>query len=224
MERRPNPPGWVPPKAPYNPYDPYDQRPPEGYPSEFKTPGRPRRWSQIPKEAQHHQEMKETLKKLNYTPRPASDLYFGQYKVLKRKGTTSFNDGVRLVGKTMMWGIIIGSVFFYRWNDGYDNVFSEPYRLQLRIRQKLFGNLSPQQIDDMEGKQRGMIKKIPPRAQTRAPSTELDSQTALERPQRSHLIEAERRMQEQQEALLKAVNIAKEKVKEDENKKKKSWW
>jgi len=224
MERRPNPPGWVPPKAPYNPYDPTDLRPAEGYPSEFKTPGKPRNWTQIPREATQHREMQETLRRLNYTPRPASELYPGQFKVLKRRKGSSYSDGVRFFGKVTTFVVLIGAVFFVRWNDGYDNVFSGPYRLQLRIRQKLFGNLSPQQIDDLEGKQRGMIKKLPTPGQTKQASAELDASTALERPQRSHVIEAERRMQERQEALLRAVQIAEEKVAQKNSSEKKSTW
>lgn len=224
MERRPNPSGWVPPQAPYNPYDPTDLRPAEGYPSEFKTPGKPRRWTQIPKEASTDRQLKETLRRLNYTPRPASELYPGQYKVLKRKNASHFNDGVRLFGKTMTFVVLIGSVFFYRWNDGYDNVFSEPYRLQLRLRQKLFGNLSPQQQEDMERKQRGMIRRLPAQSQVQPPNAELDASTALERPQRSHVIEAERRLQESQEAVLKAVQIAERELAERDLSSKTTRW
>lgn len=227
MERRPNPYGWIPPQAPYNPYDPTDLRPAEGYPSEFKTPGKPRRWTQIPKEASADRQFKDTLRRLNYTPRPASEIYPGQYKVLKRKGTSHFNDGVRFFGKSMTFIVLIGSVFFYRWNDGYDNVFSKPYRLQLRLRQKLFGNLSPQQQQDLEGKQRGMIRRLPAQSQVQTLTTELDASTALDRPQRSHVIEAERRLQESQEALLRAVQIAEREMSErnaNNHKRNWRWW
>lgn len=95
-DRRPNPPGWVPPKAPYNPYDPTDIRPPEGYPSEFDTPGKPRSWTLRPKEPENYRVVKDQLKRLQYTPRPLSDLYPGQYKVLRRTGTGAFNAGIRI--------------------------------------------------------------------------------------------------------------------------------
>lgn len=94
-ERRPNPPGWVPPKAPYNPYDPTDLRPPEGYPSEFQSPGKQRGWSRIPKDPSTYKQVKDTLKKLHYVPRPLSELYPGQYKVLRRTGPSKFQRGVK---------------------------------------------------------------------------------------------------------------------------------
>lgn len=227
VERRPNPKGWVPPKAPYNPYDPADQRPPEGYPSEYKTPGSPRNWTMIPKEPTNYRQVKEKLKRLNYTPRPLSEYYPGQYKVLKRKGNQSFNKGVRLMAKFATWTIVIGSVFFYRWNDGYDNVFSTPYRWQLWLRERLFSNLSPQQKEDLEGKQKGAVKKTRPIGDVIGPQSEhINSSNrdpvAFERPSRAHVIEAERIMQEREEALLRAVDIAKQKV--QEQKQKKGWF
>lgn len=222
VERRPNPPGWRQPRAPYNPYDPSDQRPAQGYPSEFKTPGRPRNWSLIPKEPTNYREVKESMRRLNYTPRPASEKYPGQYKVLRRKPGGSFNRGVYLMAKISTVGVLIGTIFFYRWNDGYDNVFSEPYRWQLRMRQRLFGNLSEQQVEDLKGKQRGMQKKSIDHANSTKPRDLPEADIALERPERSHVIEAERIRQEREEAILRAVEIAEHKIRTQSKSSK--WW
>jgi hypothetical protein len=205
-ERRPNPPGWIPPKAPYNPYDPTDLRPPEGYPSEFQTPGRDRSWSIIPKEPTNYRVVKETLKKMQYTPRPLSELYPGQYKVLRRTEKTQFKAGVKYMSAVLSFSIIVGGVFFYRWNDGYDNVFSVPYRFQLRMRQRLFGNLTEQQKEDLRPKQRGMVSTTSDTAVFVPDSA--DDTIAMQRPKRSHIIEAERIRQEREEAILRAVDIA----------------
>lgn len=207
-ERRPNPPGWVPPKAPYNPYDPTDMRPPEGYPSEFNVPGKPRSWSVIPKEPTNYRVVKESLKQMQYTPRPLSDLYPGQYKVLKRIGDDKFKRGVRLSSMFLTSTVVLLGVFFYRWNDGYDNIFSKPYRIQLAIRDKLFGNLSEQQKEDMESKSRGIVKIHSQETPISVPYQGKYEDLALERPMRNHLLEVERLRQEREEAILRAVDIA----------------
>ncbi|ANB13176.1 Gastric triacylglycerol lipase [Sugiyamaella lignohabitans] len=212
-ERRPNPPGWVPPKAPYNPYDATDIRPPEGYPSEFKAPGKPRNWSVVPKEPSNYRVVKDTLKRMQYTPRPFSELYPGQYKILRRTDRSKFRSGVKYASVLLSSSVIILGVFFYRWNDGYDNVFSTPYRFQLRMRDKIFGNLTEQQKEDLRGKQRGLVS-TGSETPVLMPSGGDDS-IAMQRPQRSHIIEAERIRQEREEAILRAVDIAKAALKEE---------
>lgn len=216
FERRPNPPGWTPPKAPYNPYDPTDLRPAEGYPSEFNMPGKPRNWSIIPKEPSNYRVVRETMKKLHYTPRPLSELYPGQYKLLRRTDHTKFKAGVRLTSMFMTTVLIVGGVFFYRWNDGYDNIFSGPYRFQLRLRDRLFGNLTERQKEDLKPKQRGMVRTTADSSSAVAASQYTSPQNeniAMERPNRGHMIEAERIRQEREEAILRAVDIAEAQLK-----------
>ena len=136
--RRPNPKGWTPPKAPYNPYDPNDTRPPGGYPSEFKLPGQePSGFSSLPKSPTQYQKVNETMERLNYTARPQSDLYPGQYKVLRRVDTNKRLDiGNRYFGTFIIGSVIVYGVFFHRWNDGRENVFSDFYRAQLKLKEK----------------------------------------------------------------------------------------
>lgn len=212
-ERRANPPGWVPPKAPYNPYDPTDVRPPQGYPSEFKIPGKPRSWSVIPKEPTNYRVVKDTLKRMQYTPRPLSDLYPGQYKVLRRIDDTGFNRGVKFSTVFLTSTVAVIGVFFYRWNDGYDNVFSRPYRIQLAIRDKLFGNLSEEQKEDLQTKSRGVVRMHSQNSSAPTPYDSKYEDLALERPMRNHMLEVERIRQEREEALLRAVDIAEAELK-----------
>lgn len=106
-ERRPNPEGWVPPRAPYNPYDSTDTRPPQGYPSEFNTPGKQRSWTVRPKEPENYRIVKDQLKRLQYTPRPLSDIYPGQYKVLRRSDTGAFTKGIRITSLLLSSGKLV---------------------------------------------------------------------------------------------------------------------
>lgn len=211
-DRRPNPPGWVPPKAPYNPYDPTDVRPPEGYPSEFKSPGKERSWSVIPKEPSNYRQVKDTLKRMQYTPRPFSELYPGQYKVLMRTGNNTFQKGARYASFILGTSLVVFGVFFYRWNDGYDHVFSGPYKWQLQMREKLFGNLSEQQKEDLEGRQRGFTRTAKPQDEGRYMPPRQEDERTMQRPMRSHVVEAERIRQEREEAILRAVDIAEEQL------------
>lgn len=212
-DRRPNPPGWTPPKAPYNPYDPTDLRPPEGYPSEFKVPGKDRSWSISPKEPSNYRVVKDTFKRMQYTPRPLSELYPGQYKVLKRTGSNPFAKGVRYSSIILGTAVVVFGVFFYRWNDGYDHALSGTYRWQLQMRDSLLGNLSERQKEDLEGKQRGFnrIAKQQDESRVLSPRPE-DDNLAMQRPMRNHIIEAERIRQEREEAILRAVDIAERKL------------
>lgn len=178
----------------------------------------------VPKEPSNYRQVKETMKRLNYTPRPMSEHYPGQYKVLRRKGQNNFNRGVRLMGRIATYGLVVYGIFFYRWNDGYDNIFSLPYRFQLRAREHFFSNLSDEQKEDLQGKQRGMVKKVKEGNEGLfKPAVSPDTNIALERPSRSHVIEAERRMQEREEAILRAVDIAQAKL-ESQSQSKSKWW
>lgn len=214
VDRRANPSGWTQPKAPYNPYDPTDLRPPEGYPSEFNTPGKERSWTLRPKEPENYRVVKDQLKRLQYTPRPLSELYPGQYKVLRRVEPGAFNTGIRYTSFFLGSGLVLFGVFFYRWNDGYENVFSGTYRFQLRMREKLFGNLSDQQKEDLVPKQRGMGRRSATNNETTFIEPAHEDAHSMQRPQRMHYIEAERIKQEREEAILRAVDIAKEQLRE----------
>lgn len=136
-------------------------------------------------------------------------------------------------------GLVFFGVFFYRWNDGYENVFSVPYRFQLQIRESLFNNLSELQKEDLYNpKQRGISRSgsalhvssdDKDSSSSSSPSSsrldkkdeitlvtgnnEGDGTTTLQRPQRMHYIEAERIRQEREEAILRAVDIAEEQLK-----------
>lgn len=111
-------------------------------------------------------------------------------------------------------GLIVFGVFFYRWNDGYENVFSSTYRWQLRMRDAMFGNLTEQQREDLEApKQRGMTRKMAGTSVEEPVFVEPKQEDiTLQRPQRVHYIEAERIRQEREEAILRAVDIAEEQV------------
>lgn len=241
LTRRPNPKGWVPPKAPYNPYDPTDERPPEGYPSEFKTPGEsPQGFSLIPKNPTQYRKVNETMKRLNYTPRPASELYPGQYKVLRRVDTNQrLHTGSRYFGTFITGLVIIYFAFFHRWNDGRENVMSDFYRARLKLKEKWFG-LSDQEYNDLHHPKDSNVTIKNVRDADYIPE-ELrkthEGQFALNRPSERHVLEANRIQQEQEEAMLREMemhkNYAKELQKEmeefDKNdssqgSKKKKWW
>ncbi|ODV84686.1 hypothetical protein CANARDRAFT_8266 [[Candida] arabinofermentans NRRL YB-2248] len=149
FERRPNPAGWVQPKAPYNPYDPADRRPSKGYPSEFDAPGVKKNSGKIAQDATDFSRIRVDMKKLQYFPRPPSQLYPGRYKVLRRvKNFSNFEKGANLVGKGSIWAITIFGVFFYKWND-HNNVLSPFRRFQLRIKEFVFGGLNTRDYDDL---------------------------------------------------------------------------
>lgn len=150
LERRPNPPGWVQPKAPYNPYDPTDLRPAEGYPSEFNSPSALKKnTGKIARDLTDYQKIKIDMKKLQYYPRPPSELYPGRYKVLRRVNhKSSFNKGADLTAKVSIYSVIIFGVFFYKWND-HDNIFSPFRRIQLRIKEFILGDLSVEDYNDL---------------------------------------------------------------------------
>lgn len=207
IERRPNPKGWTPPKAPYNPYDPTDTRPPEGYPSEFKIPGQqPGGFSSIPKQPTQYKKVNETMKRLNYTPRPLSELYPGQYKVLRRVDTNQrLNTGSRWFGTIIGGSIVIYFAFFQRWNDGRENVMSDFYRAQLRMKERLFG-LNDEEYNDLYHPKGSsiVVKNVRDTDYIPEPIRKTqEGEYALNRPSERHVLEAERIQQEQEEQLLR---------------------
>ncbi|KAK7205105.1 hypothetical protein BZA70DRAFT_279074 [Myxozyma melibiosi] len=208
-ERRPNPRGWRPPVAPYDPYDPTDQRPAEGYPSEYNEPIA-KNWRVQAGENPNYRMFINRMR-MNAFPgsAPPSDLYYGRLKVLRksRKGS-GFLSGTHYASLLLCGGIIFFGTFFYRWNDGYSNVFTGPYRLQLRVRKALGFRLSKEQEEDLlHVRHRGQTDRVidPVTVNT---SDLNNSDWALERPRRSHLLEAERiRLENEERALATALRI-----------------
>lgn len=207
LNRRPNPPGWVPPKGPYNPYDANDARPPEGYPSEFKIPGAaPLGMSSIPRDPTQYKKVNETMKRLNYTPRPKSAKYPGQYMVLRKVDTNQrLNTGTRMFGTFLTFSIIGYFTFFYRWQDGNETVMSEFYRKRLSLKEKLFG-LSDQEYEDLyhpKGAEH-TLKSV--RDVEFVHQNARESEYALARPSERHVLEAQRWQQEEEEKTLRALD------------------
>ncbi|CUM66373.1 uncharacterized protein PRCAT00004037001 [Priceomyces carsonii] len=209
-DRRPNPKGWTPPKAPYNPYDPTDARPPEGYPSEFKIPGsQPEGFSSIPKNPTQYKRVNETMRRLNYTPRPMSELYPGQYKVLRKVDTNQrLNTGTRWFGMFLGGSIVFYCVFFYRWNDGYETVLSDFYRTRLRLKEKIMP-LTEEEYNDLHHPKgvNVVIKNV--RDSEYIPETlrrTTEGEYALNRPSERHMLEAQRIQQAQEEQILREMD------------------
>lgn len=230
LQRRPNPKGWTPPKAPYNPYDPTDLRPPEGYPSEFKIPGNQALgFSSIPKNPSQYKKVNETMKRLNYTPRPASELYHGQYKVLRKVDTNQrLNTGTRWFGTFLGGSLVFYFAFFHRWNDGKENVMSDFYRARLAFQEKFFG-LSDEEYEDLyHPKGSGIVVKnvrdadyIPENLRRTR-----EGEYALNRPSQRHVLEAQRIQQEQEEKMLRELDEHKQFASElmAEQKDRKKWF
>lgn len=230
--RRPNPKGWVPPKAPYNPYDPSDVRPAEGYPSEFQIPGAaPLGFSSIPGNPTQYKKVNETMKKLNYTPRPQSALYPGQYMVLRKVDTNQrLNTGTRWFGSFLTGSILVYFTFFYRWNDGRENVMSDFYRYRLQIKEKLVG-LTEGEYDDLYHPRPAYITLKNVRDSQYIPEDirkTKEGEFALNRPSERHVLEAQRLQQEQEEQMLRELDkhrqYAKEFMDEAPQQKKKRFW
>ncbi|KAK9471220.1 uncharacterized protein V1510DRAFT_397599 [Dipodascopsis tothii] len=204
LERRANPAGWTQPRAPYNPYDPTDQRPAQGYPSEFMQPIR-RELADASDEQFRYAQFREQMKRASFTPRPPSDLYPGQYKVLKKAlPAAAFSRGINMVSVTLTAIIVSYAVFFYRWNEGYDNVFSDAYRYQLRLKEKYLGPLSSQEVADLRPRPRGYAVREVDLPQG-PDQTFTESEWAMERPRRSHIMEAERIRQAREEQHLRGL-------------------
>lgn len=218
LQRRPNPSGWTPPKAPYNPYDPNDARPPEGYPSEYKIPGSaPLGISSIPRDPTQYKKVNETMKRLNYTPRPRSVKYPGQYMVLRKVDTNlRLNTGTRLFS-TFISVLIIGYfTFFYRWQDGSETIMSDFYRQRLRLQESIFG-LSEQEYQDLyhpKGAQSSLksVRDVDFVHQTGA----AESEFVLTRPSERHVLEAQRMQQDEEERTLRALDEHREFAKQFE--------
>ncbi|OBA18942.1 hypothetical protein METBIDRAFT_33582 [Metschnikowia bicuspidata var. bicuspidata NRRL YB-4993] len=233
FERRPNPKGWVPPKAPYNPYDSTDIRPAEGYPSEFKVPSEaPLGFSSLPKNPTQYKKINETMKRLNYTPRPMSTLYPGQYMVLRKVDTNQrLNTGTRWFGTFLTGSILFYFSFFYRWNDGHENIMSGFYRTRLQLKEKFFG-LNNLEYEDLYHP-RDTISTVRNVRDTDYIPEELrktkEGDFALNRPSERHVLEAKRIQQEQEEKLLREFDMHQEFAKQfmedaPEQKKKKKFW
>lgn len=213
-ERRPNPKGWTPPKAPYNPYDHNDARPAEGYPSEFKMPGQePKGFSSIPRNPTQYQKVNETMHRLNYTPRPQSTRYPGQYMVLRKVDTNRrLNIGTRYFGTFVTGTILVYFTFFHRWNDGQENVLSDFFRFRLSMKEKLTG-LTDQEYDDLyhPRRQQKAIRSV--RDAEYIPESlrkTKEGDFALNRPAEKHVLLALRIQQEQEEAMLREFELHKQ--------------
>lgn len=150
FDRRPNPPSWVQPKAPYNPYDPTDLRPASGYPSEFNAPDALKRNSgKVARNVDDYQRMKVDMKTLQYYPRPPSEKYPGRYKVLRRvDATNGFKRGANLTATVSIYGFVLFAVFFYKWND-HENVFAPLRRGQLWVKERILGKLDDDDFNDL---------------------------------------------------------------------------
>lgn len=86
------------------------------------------------------------------------------------------------------------------------------------MRDAIFGNLSEQQKEDLAApKQRGMTKRMTGTNVDEPAFVEPKQEDiTLQRPQRVHYIEAERIRQEREEAILRAVDIAEEQVRKQQ--------
>ena len=222
LDRRPNPPGWVQPKAPYNPYDPTDLRPAEGYPSEYNAPSAVKRnTGQLARDLTDYQKIKIDMKKLQYYPRPPSELYPGRYKVLRRVNHKSgFTRGADLTAKVSIYGVLIFGVFFYRWND-HDNIFSPFRRLQLRAKELLLGELSVDDYNDLYHYDADLPipqKPLPSRMYEKNAEQNLVGESATnnefikDRFGNKHVVYAEHIKQKEDENMVKALEIAQREI------------
>ena len=218
LERRPNPPGWVQPKAPYNPYDPTDLRPAEGYPSEFNAPSAMKKnTGHIARDLTDYQKIKIDMKKLQYYPRPPSELYPGRYKVLRRVNHQSgFNKGANLTAKVSIYSFVIFGVFFYKWND-HDNVFAPFRRIQLRIKEMVLGELSVDDYNDLHyyNEDRPIPQKpLPSIMYEKNVENNLVGESATnnefikDRFGNKHVVYAEHIKQKEDENMIRAMDIA----------------
>lgn len=218
FERRPNPPGWVQPKAPYNPYDPTDLRPAEGYPSEYNAPTAVKKnTGHLARDLTDYQKIKIDMKKLQYYPRPPSELYPGRYKVLRRVNYKSgFTRGADLTAKVSIYSVLIFGVFFYRWND-HDNIFSPFRRAQLRVKELILGDLSVDDYNDLYNYKEDLPipqKPLPSRMYEKNAENNLVGESATnnefikDRFGNKHVVYAEHIKQKEDENMVKALEIA----------------
>lgn len=228
--------------APYNPFDPTENRPLGGYPSEFAVPGTQTNSGSI-QPATEFQRVQYAMNHLGYHPRPRSLIYPGQYKLLRKidDRRSRFWKGARKAAWAVIGCGLVYIVFFHRWNDGYDNIFSPFYRFQLKTKWAITGKISKEEYEDLFPKQKGYVSNgYGLLAGSKTKSVEEmekhESKFALERPTEDQIMRAERQMQEQEEALLKAMDLAEANLKNQANgnlslapsvqndSKKSSWW
>ncbi|QPG76580.1 hypothetical protein FOA43_003971 [Brettanomyces nanus] len=218
FERRPNPIGWVQPKAPYNPYDPTDVRPPEGYPSEFDAPSSVKRnTGKVAQDLTDYQKIKIDMKRLKYYPRPPSELYPGRYKVLRNiNHKSSFVRGAELTAKLSIYGFIAFGVFFYKWNDN-ENVFAPFRRLQLKVKEFVLGELSSDDYNDLYNYKKDKLipqRPLPTIMYEQNENRNLVGEDATnnefikDRFGNKHVVYAEHVAQREEESMLKAMEIA----------------
>lgn len=218
--------------APYNPYESTEDRPLGGYPSEFAVPGKLTNSGTV-RPATDYQRIRYAMKELNFTPRPMSNVYKGQYKVLRKVNAaqSKFNRGSTYVAQGIICSVLIYSLFFHRWNDGYDHIFSDFYRFQLKVKWFITGSLSKQEYDDLTPKQKGLETAMV--NELNLDLSENENKFALQRPSREHIVMAEKIAQEREEKYLKAVDIAEKALLEKQrngetlaskNEEKKSWF
>lgn len=223
FERRPNPPKWVQPKAPYNPYDPTDVRPAQGYPSEYDAPSSVKRnTGELAQDLTDYQKIKVDMKKLKYFPRPPSELYPGRYKVLRKiNHKSNFTRGAELTTKISIYVLIGFGVFFYKWNDN-ENVFAPFRRFQLRIKEKVLGGLSPDDYNDLYNYDKNKAipqKPLPTIMYEENENKNLVGEDATnnefikDRFGNKHMVYAEHVTQKQEENMLKAMDLAQRELK-----------
>ncbi|CAH6720167.1 hypothetical protein CLIB1444_03S05908 [[Candida] jaroonii] len=208
-ERRPNPKGWTPPKAPYNPYDPNDARPPSGYPSEYDLPKAQSGFTSTPKDSTQYKKVNETMRRLNYTPRPISEIYPGQYKVLRRIDSNKrLHFGTKWFGTFITGSLVVYGMFFYRWNDGYENVTSDLYRFRISVKERFF-KLTDEEYMDLHHP-KGVDFKLQSVRDVEYIPDEMkktkESNLALSKPAEKHVLEAQRIQQQQEEDMLRSMD------------------
>lgn len=215
VDRKPNPPGWTQPKAPYNPYDTADARPPQGYPSEFTTPGVKKHFGgKVAQDSTDFSRMRIEMKKLQYFPRPPSELYPGKYKVLRRiKHLSNFDRGATLTGKLSIYGIILFTVFFYKWNE-HENIFAPFRRAQLRVKEVVIGELSKEEYNDLHPHETSIQQKplanpvYEHAVEEQMMGTKDQTEYMKDRFAVKHSVQAEHEKQQEEAGLYKAMEMA----------------
>jgi hypothetical protein len=218
------------PRAPFNPFDPTEARPPQGYPSEYLAPTEPRGWSKTPKDASKYEQARAVMRQIKYDPRPPSEKYPGQFKKLRRVNTSEgFMRGIKLTGKVLTVSVLGYGVFFMKWDNGYENVFSPFYRARIRLKGFLTGSLTEQEQQDLIVKERGYTKLASQGHNPVMPGgnpghvTKEVADLVYERPQQRHMVAAEKKLLAREEAILRAVDIAEAEMAK-KNTEKKGWW
>lgn len=155
------------------------------------------------------------MQRLNYTPRPLSEKYPGQYKVLRRIDTNQrLNTGTRWFGTFLGATVVVYCAFFHRWNDGHENIMSDFYRMRLKWQERILGGLSDRDYEDLYFPKGSNVVLKNVRDSDYIPE-ELrktkENEYALNRPAERHVLEAERVRQAEEERLLREMD-------------EKSWW